>query len=148
MRALPADPGPRLIVWTDGAARGNPGPAGAGAVLTDRDGVVVAEIAQGLGVATNNVAEYTAAILGLERAAELGASEVILRSDSRLLVEQLAGRFKVKNPVLQGLHARAREIAGRFSRIRYEHVARELNTAADRLANAGVDAWLAANPYP
>jgi ribonuclease HI len=133
-----------VIVWSDGAARGNPGPAGAGALVTDADGAVLAEIAEGLGVATNNVAEYTAAILGLERAAELGATDVLLRSDSRLLIEQLAGRFKVKNAVLQQLHARAKAIASGFARIRYEHVRRELNTAADALANAGVDAWLAA----
>jgi ribonuclease H / adenosylcobalamin/alpha-ribazole phosphatase len=138
----------RVIVWTDGAARGNPGPAGAGALVTDADGTILAEIAEGLGVATNNVAEYTAAILGLERAAELGATDVLLRSDSRLLVEQLAGRFKVKNAVLQQLHARAKAIASRFARIRYEHVRRELNTAADALANAGVDAWLAAGGTP
>jgi ribonuclease HI len=118
--------------------------AGAGALVTDADGAVLAEIAEGLGVATNNVAEYTAAILGLERAAELGATDVLLRSDSRLLIEQLAGRFKVKNAVLQQLHARAKAIASGFARIRYEHVRRELNTAADALANAGVDAWLAA----
>ena len=137
-----------MIVWSDGAARGNPGPAGAGALVTDAGGVVLAEIAEGLGVATNNVAEYTAAILGLERAAELGAKDVLLRSDSRLLIEQLAGRFKVKNAVLQQLHARAKAIAAGFSRIRYEHVRRELNTAADALANAGVDAWLAAGGVP
>ena len=107
---------------------------------------MVAEIAEGLGVATNNVAEYTAAILGLERAAELGASEVTLRADSRLVVEQLAGRWRVRNAVLQDLHARAREIASRFDRVRYEHVPREMNTAADRLANAGVDAWLSRGP--
>jgi probable phosphoglycerate mutase len=137
-----------VIVWSDGAARGNPGPAGAGALVTDADGAVLAEIAEGLGVATNNVAEYTAAILGLERAAELGATDVLLRSDSRLLIEQLAGRFKVKNAVLQQLHARAKAIGSGFSRIRYEHVRRELNTAADALANAGVDAWLAGGGVP
>ena len=80
-----------LIVWCDGAARGNPGPAGAGAQLTTPDGSVVAEIAEGIGETTNNVAEYTAAIRGLERAAELGALEVTLRSDSQLLVHQLTG---------------------------------------------------------
>ena len=132
-----------MIVWTDGAARGNPGPAGAGALITDDDGLVLGEIAAGLGVATNNVAEYTAAILGLERAAELGAREVLLRSDSRLVIEQLAGRWKIRNPTLRELHARATEIARRFSRITYEHVRRERNMEADRLANAGVDAWLA-----
>lgn len=143
MRVLPADRGLRLIVACDGAARGNPGPAGVGAFLTDALGDVVAEIAEGIGVATNNVAEYKAAIRGLERARELGATDVLLRSDSRLLVEQLSGRFKVKNPTLQRLHAQVRELASAFERIRYEHVPRERNTDADRLANQGVDAWLA-----
>jgi len=94
-----------VIVWSDGAARGNPGPAGAGALVTDADGGVLAEIAEGLGVATNNVAEYTAAILGLERAAELGAADVLLRSDSRLLIEQLGVRddLDLRHGELDGL---------------------------------------------
>ena len=91
-----------------------------------------------------SVAEYTAAIRGLERARELGAREVLVRSDSRLLVEQLSGRFKVKNPTLQRLHAQASSLAAGFGRVRFEHVPREENTEADRLANEGVDAWLAA----
>jgi ribonuclease HI len=103
----------------------------------------VGEIASGIGVTTNNVAEYTAAIEGLRRAAELGASEVLLRSDSRLLIEQLSGRFRVKNPTLQRLHAETRSLAKRFRTVRYEHVPRERNTEADRLANQGVDEWLA-----
>ena len=144
MRALPADPGLRLIVATDGAARGNPGPAGIGVHITTPDGETVDEIARGIGVATNNVAEYTAAIEGLGRAAELGASDVLLRSDSRLLVEQLRGAYRVKNPVLQRLHAEVRSIAAGFRRVEYRHVPRERNREADRLANAGVDAWLAA----
>lgn len=111
--------------------------------VTDGRGRVVAEIAEGIGVATNNVAEYTAAIRGLERAGELGAGEVLLRSDSRLLVEQLSGRFRVKNANLQRLHRRVRELAAGFARVRFEHVPRERNTRADRLANEGVDAWLA-----
>jgi ribonuclease HI len=134
----------RLIVHCDGAARGNPGPAGAGAFLTTPDGTVVAEVAEGLGETTNNVAEYTAAIRGLERAAELGAREVELRSDSLLLVNQLTGRFKVKTPHLQPLHRRVRQLAAGFDRVTFEHVPRERNVDADRLANAGVDAWLAA----
>jgi ribonuclease HI len=89
------------------------------------------------------VAEYTAALRGLERAQELGAKEVVLRSDSRLLIEQLAGRFKVKNPTLQRLHKEVRSLASAFDHITYEHVRRERNVEADRLANAGVDAWLA-----
>lgn len=112
-------------------------------MVSDADGVVLAEIAEGIGVATNNVAEYTAAIRGLERALELGGREVTLRSDSRLLVEQLAGRFKVKNPTLQRLHDEARRVAAGFDRVSFEHVPRERNKHADRLANQGVDTWLA-----
>ena len=130
-----------LVVWCDGAARGNPGPAGAGALLTTPDGAVVAEIARGLGVATNNVAEYTAAIVGLERAAELGATSVTLRSDSLLLVNQLAGRWKVRTAHLRPLYARARELAAGFGTIRFVHVPREENQEADRLANLGADDW-------
>jgi ribonuclease H / adenosylcobalamin/alpha-ribazole phosphatase len=104
---------------------------------------VLAEIAEGLGVATNNVAEYTAAIRGLERARDLGATDVLLRSDSRLLIEQLAGRWKVKNPTLQRLHHEAQALAAGFRQVRFEHVRRERNVEADRLANQGVDQWLA-----
>jgi probable phosphoglycerate mutase len=111
--------------------------------ITDEDGVVVAEIAEGIGVATNNVAEYTAAIRGLERARELGATQVLLRSDSRLLIEQLAGRWKVKNPTLQLLHHEARSLIKGFEEVRLEHVRRERNVQADALANRGVDEWLA-----
>jgi ribonuclease HI len=132
-----------VIVACDGAARGNPGPAGIGVRIADTNGTVLAEIAEGIGVATNNVAEYTAAIRGLERAAALGATEVLLRSDSRLLVEQLSGRYRVKNPTLQRLHTRVRSLAAGFRTVRYEHVPREENKDADRLANAGVDEWLA-----
>jgi ribonuclease HI len=109
----------------------------------DDAGAVLAEIAEGIGVATNNVAEYTAVIRGLERARDLGAREVLVRSDSRLLVEQLSGRFKVKNPTLRRLHAEASSLAAGFGRIRFEHVPREQNIEADRLANRGVDDWLA-----
>ena len=143
MRVLPADPGLRLTVATDGAARGNPGPAGVGVHITDEAGRTVAEIARGIGIATNNVAEYSAAIDGLTRAADLGATDVLLRSDSRLLVEQLAGRFRVKNPTLQRLHAQVQALARGFRSIAYEHVPRERNKQADRLANVGVDEWLA-----
>ena len=111
--------------------------------ITDEDGEVVAEVAEGIGVATNNVAEYTAAIRGLERARELGATRVLLRSDSRLLIEQLAGRWKVKNATLQALHHEARSLAKRFEEVRFEHVRRERNVQADALANRGVDEWLA-----
>jgi len=142
VRALPADPG-HLIIACDGASRGNPGPAGIGVQITDEDGAVVAEIARGIGETTNNVAEYTAVIEGLAFAKELGARSVTLRSDSLLLINQLTGRYRVKAPHLQPLHRRARSIAAGFERIAFEHVPREENVEADRLANQGVDEWLA-----
>jgi ribonuclease HI len=132
-----------VVVSCDGAARGNPGPAGAGSQITTLDGEVVAEIAEGLGETTNNVAEYTAVILGLERAQELGATEVLLRSDSQLLINQITGVYRVKTPHLQPLHRRVRKLAAGFGSIRFEHIPRERNAEADRLANLGVDKWLA-----
>ena len=100
-------------------------------------------MARGIGEATNNVAEYTAAIEGLSLARELGARTVTLRSDSQLLVNQLTGRYRVKTPHLQPLHRRVRGIAAGFERISFEHVPREQNREADLLANEGVDRWLA-----
>jgi len=138
----------RVTVHSDGAARSNPGPAGIGAVVTDDDGRLLARVAEGIGVATNNVAEYRAAIEGLRAAADLGADEVILKADSRLLIEQLRGKFRVKNPTLQVLHAEAREQMRRFVRVRLVHVPRELNKLADKAANEGVDAWLMSNLAP
>jgi ribonuclease HI len=132
-----------LIVACDGAARGNPGPAGIGVQVTTDAGDVVGEIARGIGEATNNVAEYTAVVEGLSLAQELGARSVTLRSDSLLLVSQLTGRYRVKAPHLQPLHHRVRRLAAGFDRISFEHVPREGNREADRLANEGVDLWLA-----
>ena len=143
MPPLPPDPDPGLIVHCDGAARGNPGPAGIGVVVTDGTGRTVAELAQGIGAATNNVAEYRAAIAGLRLAAERGARRIILRSDSRLLVEQLEGRFRVKNPTLQRLYQEARALIREFEHVAIEHVPRDQNAKADRLANQGIDQWLA-----
>ena len=134
---------PRVVINCDGAARGNPGPAGAGAVVVDPDGTVLAEIAEGLGETTNNVAEYTAAIRGLEAAQRLGAHEVLLRSDSQLMINQMTGRYRVKTAHLEPLHRRVRELARGFHRVEYEHVPRAQNAAADALANKGVDDWLA-----
>ena len=111
-------------------------------MVSDERGRAVAEVAEGIGVATNNVAEYRAAIEGLRIAAERGARAVVLRSDSRLLVEQLSGRFRVKAPTLQRLHEEARGLLARFERVKVEHVPREFNNEADRLANQGIDAWL------
>jgi ribonuclease HI len=143
VRVLPADPGPRLIVACDGAARGNPGPAGIGVVLSDGAGRTLTTLARGIGPATNNVAEYRACLEGLRLAAENGARRVLVRSDSRLLVEQLSGRFRVKNPSLIRLHEEVRRLASGFDEVAFEHVPREENKDADRLANQGVDEWLA-----
>jgi ribonuclease HI len=148
VRVLPADPGHQLIAYCDGAARGNPGPAGIGAVIFDPEGAVVREIAEGIGVATNNVAEYRAAIAALRACSELGVREITLRADSKLLVEQLAGRWRVKNPTLIRLHGEARALMAAFEHVTLEHVRRERNKAADRLANRGVDAWLAEHGAP
>jgi ribonuclease HI len=129
---------------TDGGARGNPGPAGIGVVLEDPAGDVVAETAKGIGHATNNVAEYRALIEGLELAAREGVKDLDVFSDSLLMVEQMKGRYKVKNPGLQPLHARARNLASTFDRVRFHAVRRELNKAADALANQAMDAQEAA----
>lgn len=132
-----------MIVACDGAARGNPGPAGVGVEVRTTDGRVLGRISEAIGVATNNVAEYRAAVAGLTRAAELGATEVVLRSDSRLLIEQLAGRYRVRNPTLQRLHHEVRTLLQGFRRARLDHVPRERNREADRLANEAIDRWLA-----
>jgi len=143
VRALPQDPH-LLIVHTDGASRGNPGPAGIGVVVTDPSGTIVAELARGIGRATNNVAEYRAAIEGLRLAREHGASSVTLRADSLLLIEQLAGRYRVKTPHLRPLFDEARGLIRGFDEVRLEHVPRAENAEADALANRGVDAMLEA----
>jgi ribonuclease HI len=129
----------RLLIHTDGAARGNPGPAGAGAVLRDADGRLVAEIAQPLGRATNNVAEWTAVALALEEALRLGATHVDLRMDSELVARQLAGVYRVKHPDLKPLHARVTGLLGRLEGYTIGHVPRELNREADRLSNVAID---------
>ncbi|MGH2358496.1 MAG: ribonuclease HI family protein [Candidatus Limnocylindria bacterium] len=130
----------RLLIHTDGAARGNPGPAGAGAILRDAaDGRVVAEIAEPLGRATNNVAEWTAVRLALEEALRVGATHVDLRMDSELVARQLSGVYRVKHPDLKPIHARVVALLGRLRGYTVGHVPRELNRDADRLSNVAVD---------
>jgi ribonuclease HI len=136
-----------VIVSCDGASRGNPGPAGIGVQITDDEGTVLAEIAEGLGETTNNVAEYTAAIEGLKRALELGGTDVLLRSDSQLLINQLTGRYRVRTAHIVPLHRQVLSLAAKFDRISYEHVRRERNTEPDRLANEGVDRMLQERGY-
>ena len=130
----------KLIVEADGGSRGNPGPAGYGAVVLDADGeTVLAEVYDGLGTATNNVAEYNGLIAGLSAALELGATEVEVRMDSKLVVEQMCGRWKVKHPAMQPLARRAGDLAAEFDRVDYEWIPRARNSRADALANKAMD---------
>ncbi|HJT38195.1 MAG TPA: ribonuclease HI family protein [Actinomycetota bacterium] len=136
------EPPAELIINCDGGARGNPGPAAFGVSIQKPDGEEIVGIGETIGVATNNVAEYSAVIAGLQRVKEMGARAVHVRSDSKLLIEQLAGRYKVKNPGLKELHAKAIELARSFDRVSYEHVRREQNVRADELVNLALDGLL------
>jgi ribonuclease HI len=130
----------RLLIHTDGAARGNPGPAGAGAVLRDAgDGSLVAEIATFLGIRTNNYAEWIAVQLALDEALAQGATHVDLRLDSELVARQISGRYRVKHPDLKPIHARVMAQLGRLAGYTVGHVPRELNKEADRLSNVAID---------
>jgi ribonuclease H / adenosylcobalamin/alpha-ribazole phosphatase len=128
-----------VAVEADGGSRGNPGPAGWGAVVRDADGQALIERYGSLGVTTNNVAEYTGLIEGLSAALELGATAVDVRMDSKLVVEQMSGRWQIKNPGLRPLAAKAAALAGQFESITYEWIPRERNRAADALANRAMD---------
>jgi ribonuclease HI len=133
-------PDSRLITANiDGGARGNPGPAGYGVMIRDANGAVLDELHGGLGVATNNVAEYNGLLAALRWAKEHGHTDVHIKADSLLLVEQMRGNYKVKNAGLQPLHAKARLLAYEIGRVTFEHVRRELNKDADRLSNLGMD---------
>ncbi|PTA47214.1 bifunctional RNase H/acid phosphatase [Micromonospora sp. RP3T] len=130
-----------VVIEADGGSRGNPGPAGYGAVVRDPEtGEVLAERSAGIGTATNNVAEYRGLIAGLEAAAELGAAEVEARMDSKLVVEQMCGRWQIKHPGLRPLAAQAAGLVGRFTAVRFTWIPRERNKHADALANAAMDA--------
>jgi ribonuclease HI len=126
-------------IFCDGASRGNPGQASAGAVLLGEGGKVLAEISERLGVATNNEAEYVALILALKKALQLGASRVAVNADSQLVIRQLTGQYKVKHPEMKRRHAEAMELLGEFSGWSATHVPREKNVYADKLANAALD---------
>src|SRR2546427_13236244 len=120
---------------TDGGARGNPGPAGIGVVLTDERGEVIGELAQPIGRATNNVAEYKALIAGLELALEKGVTDLDVKVDSELVASQMKGEWKIKKDVLRSLAVRAQTLMRRFERVSISHVRREYNADADKLAN-------------
>ncbi|MBI3180922.1 MAG: ribonuclease HI family protein [Myxococcales bacterium] len=134
-----AGPLARLRVYSDGAARGNPGPAGAGAVLVEPSGQVVDRLGKYLGVQTNNYAEYMGLLLGLRRARELGVREVEVFADSELMIRQLGGRYQVKSPTLRPLYEEALRLLNDFSRVKLVHVPREMNTAADEMSNRAID---------
>jgi probable phosphoglycerate mutase len=132
----------RLVVEADGGSRGNPGPAGYGAVVRDATtGEVLAEVSESIGRATNNVAEYSGLIAGLRAAAALArGADVEVRMDSKLVVEQMSGRWQIKHPDMRPLAARARETARALGRVSYTWVPRSRNAHADRLANQAMDA--------
>ncbi len=129
----------RIRVYSDGAARGNPGPAGAGAVLVEPSGAVVERVGKYLGTQTNNFAEYTGLILGLQRARALGVSEVEVFADNELMIRQLNGRYQVKSPSLRPLYEQAVQLLNEFSRFKLVHVPREMNAAADEMSNRAID---------
>jgi ribonuclease HI len=130
----------KLVVNVDGGARGNPGPAAIGVVVSQPDGTVIDEFAERIGVATNNVAEYRAVLKGIERAQALGAGEVELIGDSELVARQLTGAYKVKHPSMKPLHAEALAALSGFDRWRIRTVPRAQNARADELVNAALDA--------
>jgi ribonuclease HI len=138
--ATAAAPVTRARVYSDGASRGNPGPAGAGAAIIDAEtGKVVELCKKFLGRQTNNVAEYQAAILGLTRARALGIREVELIADSQLLIRQLGGQYKVKHPGIKPLYDEAMALLKTFAKVRLIHVPREMNTLADEMSNRAID---------
>jgi ribonuclease HI len=127
------------VVMVDGAARGNPGEAGCGAAIYDENGVVVKQLSRYLGRTTNNVAEYEGLLMGLEALLELGRKQIVVQSDSELLVRQLNGQYRVRDEKLKVLFQRAITLLRQFDSYRILHVGRELNKLADRLANQAID---------
>ena len=132
----------QVVMYTDGGARGNPGPAGAGAVVLSSEGDVLLELKRFLGTETNNVAEYTAIVMGLQGAQELGATEVSVSMDSELAVRQLNGVYRVRNATLMKYYLEIQDLVRTFDRVTFTHVRREKNKHADRLVNEAIDAAL------
>lgn len=132
----------KLVVHVDGGARGNPGPAALGVVVSRPDGTVLEEIGERIGVATNNVAEYRALLRGIDMARELGAREVALVNDSQLVARQLTGAYKVKHPAIKPLYEEARASLRTFAQWRIDSVPRAENARADALVNAALDGTL------
>jgi ribonuclease HI len=133
-----------LLIFSDGGSRGNPGPAGAGAVVCDAKGKVLKKLKKYLGEATNNVAEYEGLLLGLKEAAKLKPEQVTCYADSLLVMEQMAGNWKVKHVDMKPLHKKASLLAAKFAKISYHHIPREKNALADEMANQAMDEF----PFP
>ena len=131
-----------VLIHTDGGARGNPGPAGIGVVFFGESGKVIQEFKAYIGEATNNVAEYKALILALEQAHKLGFSDLNINMDSELIVRQMQGVYKIKEPALQVLAKQVLALTNHFNKITYRHVVREKNKEADKLVNQAIDAHL------
>ncbi len=129
-----------ITAYFDGGSRGNPGLAGWGAYIVDDDGTVLAELSGALGVATNNVAEYTGLVAALQWAADHDVTALSVKGDSLLIVEQMRGNYKVKNEGLKPLHMKARMLVMQIGNVSFAHVPRERNKDADRLSNVGMDA--------
>ena len=125
----------RLVIFTDGAAEPNPGPAAIGVIIKDEQGRLVASISRRIGHATNNQAEYRAIIAALERAISLGVNRVEMHSDSELVVKQINGKYRVKKPALKPLHQRVKQLVGSLESFTITHIPREQNTEADNLAH-------------
>ncbi|MFA5308374.1 MAG: ribonuclease HI family protein [Dehalococcoidales bacterium] len=129
----------KVTIYTDGAARGNPGPAAIGVVIKDETGHIAATVSRRLGPTTNNQAEYRAIIAGLEKAISLGARQVTVKSDSELMVKQLNGLYKIKNAALRPLYQEAVKLIGSLESFSISHIPRAQNAAADALANKALD---------
>jgi len=129
----------KVIINTDGAARGNPGPAAIGATIKDESGKLLARISKHIGSTTNNQAEYRAVITAMEKAVSLGAKHVIVKADSELVVKQLNGQYKVKNAALRPLYQKVVQLTGRLESFKISYVPRARNTEADALANKALD---------
>jgi len=137
-----------ITAYTDGGARGNPGPAGYGVHVVDEDGVTLAELVGPLGHATNNVAEYSGLIAALQWAIAQAQLRLRIRMDSELVIKQMRGEYKVKQAGLQALHRQATALIGNLERVTFEHVRREQNRVADRLSNAAMDVVEGKEPTP
>ncbi len=129
----------KLWLSTDGGARGNPGPAGLGLVIKDDQGVILLEHGEYLGETTNNVAEYSALISALKFARTLEGTDVVIQMDSELIVKQMTGEYKIKQPHLQELASQVRKLLSQFNSYEFKHVLREFNKEADRLVNVAID---------